>query len=56
MSAGTIKFRELSGLPFPTLKAFALAVADEIHKGAEDKRELLERIFSAIRTEPKGKP
>lgn len=46
-----IKFGELKSLPFTTLCAFALALAAEIQNGAEEKRALLERVFSAIRSQ-----
>lgn len=43
-----LKLKELKKLPFTTLAKMAHAVACDIDRG-EDKRDLLERIFNAIR-------
>ena len=45
---GQIKLSEPKTLPFRTLSALAVAVARDIDDG-QDKRELLERIFTTIK-------
>jgi hypothetical protein len=48
VSAATVSHADLKKLPFRTLSILALAVAEEIDGGAEDRRELLERLLEAI--------
>jgi hypothetical protein len=43
-----IKLSELKTLPFPTLRLLAIRVSGDIDAG-EDKRDVLEQIFDAIK-------
>ena len=47
MKRAVVSYRELASLPPTTLGVLAMAAARDIDHG-EDKRELLERIMSAI--------
>ena len=49
MSAPHIPFRDLKTLPFTTLSIFAMEVAKDIEDGEENKRDLLEKIFDAMK-------